>query len=195
LQTIQMSIWASGFEKAPHMGLAKPIERGGLFPTTVPSPMLTLDELSTLDVIKSNHPSFNDLHGEDEPPGVALLEDQLNKGFALLFKDKAAAEVHLGDSTHPAPLGNISKAKPDGSVKHRLIQDQRRNHVNAAVALTERHVLPRPIDHARDVGLLLEGLRHNEVVTVFILDFKDAFMSIPLHPDEMRFNCAEVKEI
>ena len=107
------------------MGLAREIERSGLFPTTVPSPALTLDELSALDFIKTNHPSFNDLHGEGEPPGVALLEDQLNKGFALLFKDKSAAEVYLGDTTRPAPLGNISKAKPDGTVKHRLIQDQR----------------------------------------------------------------------
>ena len=93
----------------------------GLFPTTLPSPLLTLDELSALDVIKSNHPSFNDLRGEDEPPGVALLEDQLNKGFALLFANKEAAEAHLGGSTHPAPLGNIAKAKADGTMKHRLI--------------------------------------------------------------------------
>ena len=78
-------------------------------------------------------------------------------------------------------MGNIAKAKADGTMKHRLIQDQRINCVNSAVALTERQVLPRPIDHARDVGLLIEDLRPGEVVSVFILDFKDAFMSIP-HP-------------
>jgi hypothetical protein len=91
-------------------------------------------------------------------------------------------------------MGNIAKAKADGTMKHRLIQNQQINCVKSAVALTERQVLPRPIDHARDVGLLIEDLRPGEVVSVFILDFKDAFMSIPLHPAEMRFNCAEVVE-
>ena len=77
-------------------------------------------------------------------------------------------------------------------MKYRLIQDQRINFVNSAVSLPERQVLPRPIDHARDLGLLLEGLRPDEELTTLILDFKDAFMSIPLHFDEWRFNCAEI---
>ena len=65
------------------------------------------------------------------------------------------------------------------------------NSINAAVVLRERQVLPRPIDHARDMGLLTENLRRGEVLTTLVLDFKDAFMSIPLHQDERIFNCAE----
>jgi len=34
------------------------------------------------------------------------------------------------------------------------------------------------------------GKRPDEEVFTLVLDFKDAFMSIPLHPDEQRFNCA-----
>jgi hypothetical protein len=117
-----------------------------------------------------------------------------HKGFGVLFSSREAAEAHLGDKVHPAPLGNISKEKPDGKTKHRLIQDLRMNSVNAAVTLRERQVLPRPIDHARNMGLLLENMRAGEVLTTLVLDFKDAFMSIPLHKDEMRFNCAEVGE-
>ena len=84
--------------------------------------------------------------------------------------------------------------KADGTMKYRLIQDQRINMVNSAVAMPERQVLPRPIDHAPDLALLIEDLRSDEVLTTLVLDFKDAFMSVPLHPDERRFNCARVEE-
>ena len=176
------------------MGLSRPIEPSGLFPAEHKVPIVTLDELAAMEVMRTNHPSFADHHGESKSPGVALLEDQVNKGFALLFSDQPAAEAFLGGKAHPAPLGNIAKAKADGSMKYRLIQDQRRNWVNSAVEMPERQVLPRPIDHARDLGLLVEGLRKDEVLTTLVLDFKDAFMSVPLHPDERRFNCAKVEE-
>jgi hypothetical protein len=117
----------------------------------------------------------------------------LNAGFGLLFLDRAAAEEHLNAKVHPAPMGNIAKLKPDGSWKHRLIQDLRRKSVNDAVSLPEMQVLPRPIDHAIDVGLLSENVRRGEEVSVFILDFADAFMSIPLHPSEQCYNCTEVE--
>jgi hypothetical protein len=100
----------------------------------------------------------------------------------------------LGGQTHPAPLGNITKEKPGGEVKHRLIQDLRRNSVNSAVVLTERQVLPRPVDHAKDVALLSDGLRKGEVISTLVLDFKNVFMSIPLDKAERRFNCAQVAE-
>ena len=77
--------------------------------------------------------------------GVALLAAQLDAGFGLLFHDRAAAETHLGGRVRPAPLGNIAKARPDGSFKHRLIQDLRNNCVNDAEVLAERQVLPRPV--------------------------------------------------
>jgi hypothetical protein len=113
-------------EGAP-MGLARPVERGGLFPPTDVLPELSLDELAALETMRGNHPSFSMLHGNEIAPGIALLNEQLNKGFGVLFSSRAAAEAHLGGIVHPAPLGNISKEKPDGSMKHRLIQDLKRN--------------------------------------------------------------------
>ena len=98
---------------------------------------------------------------------------------------------HLGGSVHPAPLGTISKAKPDGSLKHRVIQDLRANHVNQAVTLTERQVLPRALDHAIDLAILREDLHERESIATLVLDFRDAFNSVPLHADERRFNCAD----
>ena len=91
------------------MSLARPIEPGGLFPSDDKEADIGLDELAALDVMRGNHPSFSELHGEEKAPGVALLEDQVNKGFAILFADKTSAEVFLQGKAHPAPLGNISK--------------------------------------------------------------------------------------
>ena len=43
-------------------------------------------------------------------------------------------------------LGLISKQRPDGSWKHRLIWDLLRSMVNAATTQSERIILPRVID-------------------------------------------------
>jgi hypothetical protein len=175
------------------MGLSRDIEKSGLFPEQIGNPELDFDELASKATVRPNHPSFSELHGEAVAPGIKLLEDQLNYGFGLLFADREAAASYLGADVHPAPLGNIAKVRPDGTFKHRLIQDLRRNYVNDAVLLPERQVLPRPVDDARDLGLLSEGLRSHEELSMFILDYADAFMSIPLHPDERCYNCAEVE--
>ena len=65
-----------------------------------------------------------------------------------MYESREAAAEALGGQVYPAPLGTISKMREDGSSKHRLIQDLRANDVNRAVALPERQVLPRPVDHA-----------------------------------------------
>jgi hypothetical protein len=174
------------------MGLSVPITPGGLFPLQDDTPEMTMDDLAHAQIVQRNHPSFLDTHGLAVSPGLELLTEQVNEGFGMLFEDQAAAERYLGGRAHPAPLGNISKTKPGGEVKHRLIQDLLRNSVNSAVKLTERQVLPRPLDHAKDVALLSEHLRKNEVLSTLVLDFKNAFMSVPLELSERRFNCAKV---
>ena len=62
--------------------------------------------------------------------------------------------------------------------------------MNLAVKLPERQVLPRGVDHGRDLAILSSDLREGEVVQTLVLDFKDAFMSLAIHPAERRFNCA-----
>ena len=91
-------------------------------------------------------------------------------------------------------MGNISKTKPDGSIKHRLIQDLKRNHVNKAVVLPERQVLPRPIDHGVDIARLASELKPGAVLASMVLDFKNAFMQVPLVAEEMPYNCASVAQ-
>ena len=94
-----------------------------------------------------------------------LLVDQ---GFAYVFKDAADAERFLGAAPVPSPMGDVVKVKPDGSVKHRLIQDLRASVVNSASCVAERQVLPRFSDHAADVARFSES---GEGVGVFVIDY------------------------
>ena len=174
------------------MGLCEPLVPGTHFPRVEEEPWITVEELDERWPWETNHPSF-DLPGDDpdaRPPAWALLEEQVNNGFALLFTDADAASKYLGGPCHPAPLGNVVKVKDDGSLKHRLIQDLRANGVNDAVRLTERQVLPRGLDHGADLARLGAAALEGESVFTLVLDFKDAFMSVPLHRGEQRFNCA-----
>ena len=177
-------------EHGAPMGLAKSIEPGGLFPLRQTDNELDVDDLAEVDRWASNHPSFE--HQGSASPGIALVQDYLEAGFVELFVDEVAASKKVGCAVHPAPLGLISKVKPDGSTKHRVIQDLQRNQVNAAVRLPERQVLPRPTDHAKDMALLSRNLGKHEVALVLILDFANAFMSIPLDADERPYNCTVV---
>ena len=93
------------------MGLACDIAPGGLFPLVPPSAELTLEELSAVEKCLGNHPSFNELHGQERAPGVELLQDHLNAGYGRLFTDVESAERALGVQVFPAPMGNIAKVR------------------------------------------------------------------------------------
>jgi hypothetical protein len=184
--------WKWMADGAP-MGLSEPILPGGHFPPSREKRTMDVETLDKLPRRAENHASYNERPEGDRPPAWNLLEEQVNSGFARLFKSKEAAEEYMGESVHPAPLGCVSKAKEDGTWKHRLIQDLRANHVNAAVQLPERQVLPRGVDHGRDMAKLAALRGNEEKVKTLILDFKDSFMSVPLSLGEQRFNCAHAE--
>ena len=178
-------------EGAP-MGIRREVRPGGLFPAAVSEASLDPAELLERAVDLGNHPSFYERHGQVRPPGVEKVQGLVDQGFGILFEDRAAAESYFSAPVFPAPLGNISREKPDGTTKHRVIQDLKANLVNSAVTLAERQVLPTIVDHALDVALLSARAQGGDVTWTLVLDFADAFMSVPLHPDEQPFNCAHV---
>ncbi|CAK0863499.1 unnamed protein product [Prorocentrum cordatum] len=143
----------------------------------------------------SNHPSFEDNYGESEPPTMELIRSYLSKGFGETFGSEAEATARFGQ-IFPASLGNVRKRRHDGSFKNRIIQDLKTNKVNLTASTHERAVLPRGIDHGVDLAAMAQhALRCSEgVVKVLILDFKGAFMSIPLHEQERRFNVAVLQQ-
>ena len=177
------------------MGLDAPIALGGHFPQQAAQPERRPTDLVPLTDADPNHGSFRKTYGSDaEAAGLSLVRRSVEDGFGELFADRAAAELALGGPVFPAPLGTVSKTKPDGSWKHRLIQDLRANQVNSAVVLPERLVLPRPLEHARDLAELSAGRGEGEELAIGIVDFADAFMSVPLAGAERRFNCAELPD-
>ena len=122
-----------------------------------------------------------------------MLEEYIEKGMGRLYIDAREASKALGKTIHPAPMGNVTTVKGD-KLKHRVIQDLKANGVNSAVVLPERQVLPRGIDHALDMARLSAHPKKMEDVRILILDFKDAFMSIPLNDKEKVYNCATLPE-
>ena len=175
------------------MGLSQPILPGGHFPRLPGDAELGLDELVPLVGGDLNHPSFRaEFPGDAEAAGLSLVRESVAQGFAELYADRSAAAAALGGPVFPAPLGTVSKTKDDGSWKHRLIQDLRRNGVNTAVGLPERLVLPRPVDLAKDMAELASRRTTGGGQRIGIVDFADAFMSVPLAASERRFNCAEL---
>ena len=169
------------------MGLKKDIIPGGLFLTISNEVDLTLEDLNELEQWDHNHPSFSVSHGKDRPPGLDLLSSHVELGFGELFRDLRHAEHELRARLHPAPMGTIAKAKPDGSTKFRIFQDLRRNRVNSATVITERQVLPRPLDHAVNLAQL-SNYDDCSATEILILDFADAFMSVPLAECERPYN-------
>ena len=103
----------------------------------------------------------------------------------MIFTSREAAASWLGTEPIPSPLGDVVKLKADGSYKHRLIQDLKASCVNAASRVPERQVLPRFVDHARDIAL---ATQHGDEVGVFVIDFSNAFMTLPLAAAEQPYN-------
>ena len=117
-----------------------------------------------------NHPSFYEAHGEDTSPAKQLVLEAVSQGFGQLFKTRADAERIVGP-TKAAPLGNVRKFNKAGTgYKNRAILES--NPANELVALEERVVLPRGIDHALDLAQLRAG---DHEVWCLTFNFKDAF--------------------
>ena len=85
----------------------------------------------------------------------------------------------------------ITKVKPDGTLKHRLIWDLLRSGVNSTVRQGERIILPRLPDLVQD-ALQLRLASPDATPLIFGTDVSDAFHNIPIRPDEWRFVCASV---
>ena len=182
----------SWLKDGPPMGIRQHISSGcGSFPA-LESPA----SISPKDVLaqeeRPNHKSLQDLAGEKTPPGHRVIEEHMNRGFGLLFADRASAERFLESEFATAPLGTVSKLKPDGSWKRRVILDLRINSVNDACHTPERQVLPTVFNHGRDLALLsswrAEGGAEDQLIQTMVLDIEDAFMGIPLSHKEWPFN-------
>ena len=178
------------------MGITVPIPAGRHFPTYDGPPPQPREVLGQAPVIERSHPSFRAADDAGEQPALEKLRELIEAGFGRLYSSRAEAETALGGPCFPAPLGDVVKLGPNGVAKHRLIQDLRRNGVNACAEIPERQVLPRFVDHAVDLAVAsAEAARSgNSAFETLVLDYENAFMSVAVAPAEARFNCCLLEE-
>ena len=116
---------------------------------------------------------------------VKEIEKFAEAGWLKEYPDIQAVERELGKPATVSPFHVVVKTK-EGRTKRRLILDLKRSGISARTAHTHRVVLPRISDLVRDILLLLADATAEEEVEIFVLDFKDAFWNVPLHPRERR---------
>jgi len=77
------------------MGVTKKIAygQGGFLRQEVPASM-SIEDVRAQPIV-ANHASFEAPPDFEEPPGYEVIQDHLNAGFGLLFRDRKAAEDYL----------------------------------------------------------------------------------------------------
>ena len=114
----------------------------------------------------------------------------VSQGWALEYSSWQSLTQGLeSDEITLNKLALISKVKPDGSVKHRLVWDLLRSNVSAHVQQGERVVLPRLMDVINDAVELAADSTAPQLVLLGT-DISDAFHQVPLNPAEWRFTVA-----
>jgi hypothetical protein len=166
------------------MGALREITRVGVFPPDVKQDKMPPSTLKTLSLAGWH----NYRSAEQEPEIVeGLLNEMITARWSKKYKTLQAAQ-----NTLPAgeikinKLGLVSKQKPDGSWKHRLVWDLRESGVNGAIDQGERTILPRPCDFTRASRVLRRAKRTGPGVSLQFLgiDISDAFHQVPNHPEE-----------
>ena len=130
---------------------------------------------------------------ENATHAQAELSRLIDEGYATRYPNWDAVRRRWGEVA-VSKLACIVKEKDDKTVKVRIIIDFLRSHVNKAVKMQERAVLPRLKDVALDLIDLIEkgGLDEAErPLELLAVDFKDAFHMLPAHLDELPFQIAK----
>ena len=142
-------------EGAP-MGITRHVDLAGVFPRVEPGTPTDHRALRTEWLGWANYSSA------EEEPGVVmdLLRAQRDKGHCVFFGDKEGMLEYLAvKDVVLSKLALITKFRPDGTRKDRLIWDLRRSEVNEAATLGERLVLPRLQDAVEDALAANRGCR------------------------------------
>ncbi len=172
------------------LGISRPVPSSGIFPP-VPGAAPT----STLSDIVTDFDAFVNYSSAEESPEVCLdlLRKMTSRGWAVELPDLRAAHKFLG--THSLTfnrLALITKERPDGSLKHRLVWDLRRSGVNQFISPGERVVLPRLGDVIADAHSLWGADPNAPEAALLGADVSDAFHLVPLEASEWKYTLASV---
>ena len=165
------------------LGINREVSRRGIFPP-VPDQPVDSGYLSKLVLGPSGWINYRSAENEPELT-LSLLDAMVDKQWADKFCTWPQVEKALGtEEIVMNRLALISKLKPDGTLKHRLVWDLRRSGVNMAILQGERVVLPRLLDLVKDVRQIA-----SESTPIFLMgtDVTEAFHQVPLHPSEQAY--------
>ena len=138
----------------------------------------------------TNHETFTNYTGvENSPDAVAIIDDYIRQNWLQEFSSLADLRAFVGGEPILNKFACISKERPDGTMKHRIIMDSRRSGVTAASKKMYRAVLPRHTDMVHDILELLSKAQPAEDIEMLVLDAVDAFWQVPLHEAERKYYC------
>lgn len=174
-------------EGAP-IGVAREVRSCGIFPRIDPDARkqaADAEELLSVEAARGNYKSFEDAWQHAMPE----VERIISEGYATDVGRWGQVVEKFG-KVAVSKLACIVKERRDGSTKARLVVDLKRSGVNRCVQLEERVVLPRIKEVLEDSMHLLAHAQPGEEVEAMVADFKDAFHTLPAHPDERKFGIA-----
>ena len=154
----------------------------GVFPEVDPGEAnAALDELFAKSEPHSNYKSY-----EEAFVHVAPELDRLRKlGYVEVIGNWSQVVKRFGQRAVVSKLAAILKPRADGSLKVRLVIDFRRSGVNSFVRTRERVVLPRIRDAIDNAVFLMSKSGGNRKLSWMVVDFKDAFHTIPVDPADL----------
>ena len=164
------------------LGVRAGITARGVFPAVTPAEANAgLEEIFATTEPRENYRSYVDAF-EQVGPELARLR---KAGYVEVLGDWAAVQRRFGRSVVVSKLAAILKPKADGTLKTRLVIDYRRSGVNQHVKTSERVVLPRIRDALDDAVFMMSMAGGNRNMSFAVLDFKDAFHTIPVAPEDL----------
>ena len=184
------SILGSWLRHGAPIGLLHPVTPTGVFPPVDrKEPTVDLNELISDPRGWSNHSS-----AEAEVEKVLeLLRLDVNKKHGRIFDTwKDLVDAVGSEDITLNKFALVTKKKPDGSIKYRIVWDLRVSRVNERVSQGERIVLPRLLDVVNDVVKLAQHLEVGEELWFVGIVIADAFSNVLVNPDEKRYLCAAI---
>ena len=119
-----------------------------------------------------------------------MLGGLVKAGLAKKVRSLDAAKQCLhGHTPITSKLALITTEK-DGALKHRLILDCRVSGANDAARRCERILLPKAWDIVASTMELKKRATKGEVVELMVLDFADAFYTLPFLPQGKKYSVA-----
>jgi len=126
---------------------------------------------------------------EEDDDAWAEIQRLTGKNWLKEFPTLKAVSHYLGEDPVMSKFGLIVKVRFD-KVKKRLILDSKASGVSKVASKLERVILPRLLDAAYDLLMLLAT---GKEVEIFVLDFEDAFWILPLAANERKWFVSRVR--